>query len=65
MRTFQEISATISAITGIPVNDNRTFGNPVSVKGTYDSYIQQLPTTEAIDAFLPSHQMAIAQLVSA
>ena len=29
----------------------------------YDDYIQQLPTVEAIDAFLPSHQMAIAQLV--
>ena len=62
MRTFEEIAATISTITGIPVNDTRTFGNPVSVKGTYDSYIQQLPSTEALDAFLPSHQMAIAQL---
>ena len=66
MRTFEEISATISAITGIPVNDTRTFninGNTTaSVKATYDSYIQQLPVVEAIDAFLPSHQMAIAQL---
>jgi hypothetical protein len=63
MRTFEEISATISAITGIPVNDDRTFnGNTVSVKGTYDSYVQQLPAVEAIDAYLPSHQMAVAQL---
>jgi len=66
MRTFEEISATISAITGIPVNDIQTFnGNTVSVKGTYDSYIQQLPTVESIDAFLPSHQMAVAQLALA
>ena len=28
----------------------------------YASYLQQLPTVEDIDAFLPSHQMAIAQL---
>ncbi|MDH3218185.1 MAG: LamG domain-containing protein [Gammaproteobacteria bacterium] len=65
VRTFEEIAATISAITGVPVNDTRTFGNPVSVKGTYDSYIQQLPTVESIDAFLPSHQMAVAQLALA
>ena len=65
VRTFEEIAATISTITGIPVNDTQTFGNPVSVKGTYDSFVQQLPSTEAIDAFLPSHQMAIAQLALA
>jgi len=66
MRTFEEIAATISSITGIPVNDTRTFnGNLVSVKSTYDNYIQQLPSVEAIGAFLPSHQMAIAQLALA
>jgi hypothetical protein len=55
-RTFEEINASISAITGVPVTNAR-------VDGVYDDYIQQLPTVEAIDAFLPSHQMAIAQLV--
>jgi len=55
-RTFEEINASISAITGIPVTN-------AAVDGVYDNYIQQLPTVEAIDAFLPSHQMAIAQLV--
>ena len=55
VRTFEEINSTIAAITGIPVT------NPV-VDGVYDDYIQQLPSVEAIDAFLPSHQMAIAQL---
>jgi hypothetical protein len=71
VRTFEEISATISEITGIPVNDRRTFlinGNATptaSVEATYDIYFQQLPTVEAIDGFLPSHQMAIAQLALA
>jgi hypothetical protein len=55
-RTFEEINVSISAITGIPVTNG-------AVDGVYDDYIQQLPTIEAIDAFLPSHQMAIAQLV--
>ena len=55
-RTFEEINASISTITGIPVTNG-------AVDGVYDDYIQQLPTIEAIDAFLPSHQMAIAQLV--
>ena len=55
VRTFEEINATIATITGIPVTN-------LAVDAVYDSYIQQLPTVEAIDAFLPSHQMAIAQL---
>jgi len=55
-RTFEEINASISTITGISVTN-------AVVDGVYDDYIQQLPTVEAIDAFLPSHQMAIAQLV--
>jgi hypothetical protein len=64
VRTFDEINATISAITGVDINNT---GDPIDpnskgVKGVYDNYIQQLPSVEAIDAFLPSHQMAIAQL---
>ena len=55
-RTFDEINASISTITGIPVTN-------AVVDGVFDDYIQQLPTIEAIDAFLSSHQMAIAQLV--
>jgi hypothetical protein len=55
MRTFEEINSTIAEITGVPVTN-------AAVKSVYDDYIQQLPTVEAIDAFLPSHQMAIAQL---
>ena len=55
IRTFEEINASIASITGIAVT------NP-SIDTVYQQYRQQLPTVEAIDAFLPSHQMAIAQL---
>ncbi len=67
MRTFEEIAATISAMTGIATNDDTTFPNTgsVSVETTYDGYLQQLPAVESIDAFLPSHQMAVAQLALA
>ena len=64
VRTFEEINATIAAITGVDINNTGDPGDPDSngVKGVFDDYYQQLPSTEAIDAFLPSHQMAIAQL---
>ncbi|MCP4433856.1 MAG: LamG domain-containing protein [Gammaproteobacteria bacterium] len=55
VRTFDEINASIAAITGISVS------NP-GVDSVYQQYRQQLPSVESIDAFLPSHQMAIAQL---
>ncbi len=67
VRTFEEIASAISAMTGIATNDGTTFPNTgsVSVEATYDSYVQQLPAVESIDAFLPSHQMAVAQLALA
>jgi len=55
MRTFQEINVSIAEITGVPVTN-------AAIARVYDDYIQQLPTVETIEAFLPSHQMAIAQL---
>ena len=55
LRTFEEINATIAAITDVPVTN-------ATVDAIYDDYIQQLPTVETIDSFLPSHQMAVAQL---
>ncbi len=55
MRTFDEINATIAEITGTPITN-------AVIDSIYDDYMQQLPTVETIDAFLPSHQMAIAQL---
>jgi hypothetical protein len=64
VRTFEEINATIAAITGVEITNTGDPGdiNSKGVKAVYDNYFQQLPSTEAIDAFLPSHQMAIAQL---
>ena len=55
MRTFEEINVSIAEMTGVPVTN-------AAVGTVYDDYVQQLPTVEAIGAFLPSHQMAIAQL---
>ena len=55
VRTFQEINQTIAEITGVPVTNS-------AVRQVYDDYIQQLPSVEDVGAFLPSHQMAIAQL---
>jgi hypothetical protein len=58
IKTFEEINASIAAITGVPVT-------VTAVNEVYQQFKQQFPTTEAIDTFLPSHQMAIAQLTLA
>lgn len=55
VRTFDEINATIAKITGIAITN-------AAVNTVFQQYEQQLPTVETIDAFLASHQMAIAQL---
>ncbi len=55
VRTFDEINATMSAITGISRNDS-------DVKTTYATIKQSLPAIESISAFGSSHQMAITQL---
>lgn len=55
LRTFEEISATMSALTGVP----RSNGN---VTTTYDTVRQQLPSSEDINGFLSSHQVAVSQL---
>jgi hypothetical protein len=55
IRIFEEINSTIATITGVPVTN-------VLVNSVYEDYMQQLPTVETIDAFLSSHQMAVAQL---
>jgi hypothetical protein len=55
VRTFDEINESIARMTGIPIT------NP-AVTALFQQYRQQLPTVEKIDAFLSSHQMAIAQL---
>lgn len=55
VRTFDEINATLAAITGV------SEANPAIV-ATYDQIRQSLPAVEQIETFLSSHQMAIAQL---
>jgi mono/diheme cytochrome c family protein len=55
VRNFDEINATLAAITGVSP------ATP-SVASTYSQIRQSLPTVENIEAFLSSHQMAIAQL---
>jgi hypothetical protein len=55
VRTFDEINATMAAITGIPVTN-------ASVSTAFDLTRRQLPASEDIEAFMSSQQMAIAQL---
>jgi hypothetical protein len=55
VRTFDEINATLSEVTGVSMADP-------DVENTYNTIKQSLPTVETIEAFLSSHQVAIAQL---
>ena len=55
VRTFDEINATLSAITGVSPEET-------NVDMTFQSLRQSLPTIESPEAFLSSHQVAIAQL---
>jgi hypothetical protein len=55
VRTFDEIDATLSTITGVSQLDP-------GVKATFDEVRQSLPAIPSIEAFLSSHQASIAQL---
>jgi len=55
VRTFDEINATMSTVTGIP-RDN------TAVRDTFERIKQQLPTSEDITGYLSAHQMGVAQL---
>ena len=55
VRTFDEINATMSAVTGVSTEE--TF-----VDQTFQNLRQSLPTIEDPSAFLSSHQVAVAQL---
>lgn len=55
LRTFDEVNATMSAITGIPTTH-------ADVAQTFGTVRQQLPSVETIEGFLSAHQMAITQL---
>ncbi|HVY66588.1 MAG TPA: LamG domain-containing protein [Gammaproteobacteria bacterium] len=55
VRTFDEISATMAAITGVSQRDTQ-------VANTFATVRQSLPADADIQAILASHQVAIAQL---
>jgi hypothetical protein len=55
VRTFDEINATMSAVTGVSTEEN-------AVDTVFQSLRQSLPATEDPAAFLSSHQVAVAQL---
>lgn len=55
VKTFDEINASMAAITGVSPNQP-------AVKTTYATVRQQLPAVEQITAVLASHQVGIAQL---
>jgi len=55
IRTFEEVNATMSAVTGVSSNQS-------GIKTVYTTVKQQLPSVESIEGFLSAHQMAVAQL---
>ncbi len=55
LRTFQEISASMSMMTGVPAPTT-------AIADTYSRVREQLPTVENIEGFLSSHQVGTAQL---
>jgi hypothetical protein len=54
-RTFDKINATMSTVTGVSPNT-------AAVRATFTNIRQSLPAVDSIEAFLSSHQTAIAQL---
>ena len=55
VRTFSEVNATMSEITGIPTSNTAVFT-------VYTNLIQQLPSTENITSFVPANIIGISQL---
>ena len=55
LRTFEEINASMAILTGIPRTNS-------AVDATYTVIKQQLPSSELINGFLSSHQVAVSQL---
>ncbi|MFO7603302.1 MAG: LamG domain-containing protein [Gammaproteobacteria bacterium] len=58
LRTFEEINATLAALTGVATTET-------NVANTYARVRQQMPPTEDINAFLSANQIGIAQLAGA
>ena len=56
--TFERVYHTMANVTGVPFTDAK-------VTATYQSLQQSMPSSPAINAFLPSHQTAISQVANA
>ena len=55
VRTFAQVNATLSQLTGVPTSN-------AAVNATYLAVQQQLPSTSTLESFLASNQVGIAQL---
>jgi len=55
LRSFEEINASMAAVTGVS-------SSHADVKATFDTVKQQLPIVESIEGFLAAHQMGVTQL---
>mgnify|MGYP001827909918 FL=1 len=62
MAEITGVSPTVCAIGGEAGQPEGGTGPNCTTDGTYTTYKQQFPSVENIQAFLPAHQMAIAQL---
>jgi hypothetical protein len=66
LRTFDEINASFSSLTGVPVASDRVSTvTGKTVAETYSNVRRALPGVEGFQAFMSSHQMAATQLAAA
>lgn len=67
-RTFDEISASFSQLTGVPITASTGISDAqgvVTVNRVYNGIRQQLPAVEDFSAYLSSHQTSVTQLAIA
>jgi hypothetical protein len=66
VRTFDEINATLSALTGVPIaNPSVSTVTGKTVAETFSTVRRALPSVAEFNAFMSSHQMAATQLTAA
>ena len=66
LRTFDEINASFSRLTGVPTASNRVSAvTGKTVAETFSNVRRALPGVEDFQAFMSSHQMAATQLAAA
>lgn len=57
VKDFEQINATMSAVTGVPTTDG-------AIQTVYRTVVTQLPSDNSIKSFLPAHQVAITKLAA-